>query len=178
MANEKMVVFRCAGCIEDLKDHNPYVNTANESIPLENIICIEVPKEKCENTNFEMKPILVEERKSFYYDIEDDAKLSLLNKAIENAIAGGYKLKVKIWEDSYAREEGLPISRDMEEYLDDDDEVSIAEALLYATEDCYGKGGCAEIVAEDDSDDYCFYHDDSDGDQYIYCAIFDFLQSA
>jgi len=45
-----LVVFRCKGCIEDLKDLNPYVDSKGKAIPLDRIEVIEVPNEFCENT--------------------------------------------------------------------------------------------------------------------------------
>lgn len=179
-AKEKMVVFRCANCIDDLKEYNPYVNKANEPIALENVICVEVPQEKCENTDFKLKPILIEDKKSFYDDISFDAQVILLNKAIENALANGYEIQIMIWEGYYEREEGLPIYRSMEEYLEDameeeGENINVAETLLYAVDCCFGKGGCVEIVASDDDNDYCLYHQDEEED-YLYKALFDFLE--
>jgi len=179
-AKEKMVVFRCAGCIEDLKEYNPYVNKEKEPIALENIICIEVPQNKCENTDFKLTPILIEDKKSFYRDIKFDAQVILLNKAIENALANGYEIQIKIWEGYYEREEGLADYFSMEEYLEEEMEeegenINLARELLNAVCFCFGKGGCVEIVASDDDADYCLYHQERH-DEYLYCALFDILE--
>ncbi len=55
-----LVVFRCKGCIEDLKGYNPYVDAKGNPIPLDRIEVIEVPKEFCENAeiNLNSKPQL------------------------------------------------------------------------------------------------------------------------
>lgn len=39
----------CKGCIEDLKDYNPYVDDNEVSIPLNELNINEVPLEKCDN---------------------------------------------------------------------------------------------------------------------------------
>lgn len=44
-----LVVFRCKGCVEDLKEYNPYVYYNGEQIPLNRIEIIKVPYEFCEN---------------------------------------------------------------------------------------------------------------------------------
>ena len=43
-----LVIFRCKGCIENLKKHNPYVDKAGNTIPLDRIEVIEVEKDFCE----------------------------------------------------------------------------------------------------------------------------------
>ena len=49
-----LVVFRCKGCIEDLKEYNPYVDAEGNTIPLDRIEVIEVPKEFCENSEINL----------------------------------------------------------------------------------------------------------------------------
>ena len=49
-----LVVFRCKGCIEDLKEYNPYVDAEGKTIPLDRIEAIEVPKEFCENSEINL----------------------------------------------------------------------------------------------------------------------------
>jgi hypothetical protein len=117
---------------------------------------------------------------NFYRDFSFDEQIDLLNKAIENAVANGYEIQIKIWEGYYEREEGLPIYHSMEDYLEDimeeeGENINLAEALLYAVDFCFGKGGCVEIVASDDDNDYCLYHQDEE-DDYLYKALFDILE--
>lgn len=49
-----LVVFRCKGCIEDLKEYNPYTDAKGNIIPLDRIEVIEVPKEFCENAEINL----------------------------------------------------------------------------------------------------------------------------
>ena len=49
-----LIVFRCKGCIEDLKEYNPYVYYNGEQIPLNRIEVIKVPYEFCENTEINL----------------------------------------------------------------------------------------------------------------------------
>ena len=49
-----LVVFRCKGCIEDLKEYNPYVDAEGKPIPLDRIEVVEVPKEFCENSEINL----------------------------------------------------------------------------------------------------------------------------
>lgn len=57
---KELVVFRCEGCAEDLKEYNPYIFEDGTRIPLEDIEVIVVPHEFCENTeeNLDKKPRL------------------------------------------------------------------------------------------------------------------------
>lgn len=110
---------------------------------------------------------------NFHREFSFEEQVDLLNKAIEKAVANGYKIQIKIWEGYYEREEGFPVYRDIDEYLEDD--ISIAEALLYAVDFCFGKGGCAEIVASDDNDDCCLYHTEKN-DEYLYRDLFYILK--
>lgn len=180
-AKEKMVVFRCKGCIEDLQEYNPYINKSGEPIALENIICIEVQMEICENTTFELTPILLD--KEWYRNIPQKEMELLVSRAIKNAISKGYEISIQIWDGYYEREEGLPttyeFSEYMEEYEDDlEDGEELSDRVLYAVANCYGKGGCVEIVASDDEHEYVFYHQDMDNkkfDEYLVDDLFEFL---
>ena len=49
-----LIIFRCKGCIEDLKEYNPYVYYNGEQIPLNKIEVIKVPYEFCENNEINL----------------------------------------------------------------------------------------------------------------------------
>lgn len=49
-----LVVFRCKSCIEDLKEYNPYADAKGNTIPVDRIEVIEVPKEFCENAEINL----------------------------------------------------------------------------------------------------------------------------
>lgn len=48
--NEHIEIPLCKGCIEDLQEYNPYIDSEGRDIPLERIHPIEVDIEHCENT--------------------------------------------------------------------------------------------------------------------------------
>lgn len=48
--NEHIEIELCAGCIEDLKEYNPYIDSKGNTIPLERIHPIEVDIAHCHNT--------------------------------------------------------------------------------------------------------------------------------
>lgn len=176
-AKEKMVVFRCNYCKEDLKEYNPYINEKGESIALENIICFEVPDEICENTTFELTPILL--NKENYRDLPDKEKELLLNRAIKNAIAGGYQIFIKVWGDAHARDEGLPydipLSEHMKEYIEDGCKPDeLARFLFFGLDGYYNKYGCAEVVARKDEEEMVFYHQEVI-DEYFLDDLFEFI---
>lgn len=172
-AKEKMVVFRCKYCIEDLKEYNPYINEQGEGITLKNVLCIEVPDEICENTTFELTPILLNKEK--YYDLPFDEQVILLARAIKKAKEEEYKICVRIWDSQYARDEGLPYDVKLEDYIKDfKNPEEPAEELLDAIEGNYGRRGCAEIVAKNDDEELYFYHEEAD-EVYFLNDIFDFL---
>lgn len=185
-AKEKVVVFRCKNCIEDLKEYNPYINENGEGIPLENVICIEVPYEKCENTTFELTPILLNKER---YDRMPDEEVKLvLNHAIRNARKQGLSIILRVWNGYYEREYGTAIDTSLENFLEknpkwvedylEDCETPDDYALMLISylSGSYGKGGCAELVAEGDGEGYCFYHSDQD-DEYLDSDVFEFVQS-
>ena len=181
-AKEKMVVFRCKGCIEDLQEYNPYINKSGEPIALENIICVEVPMEICENTTFELKPILLD--REWYRDLSQEEKVLLVSRAIQNAISRGCKVNIKVWQGYYEREEGLPDVYSFDDYMEDykdglEDGEELSDIVLSAVDYCYDKGGCVEIAAEDDENEYIFYHQDVDDgcfDEYLVDDLFEFLE--
>lgn len=98
-----------------------------------------------------------------------EEELRLINKAIEKAIADGCEIKIKIWEGHYEREQGTPYYRDIEEHC-----PNLSEELLWIISSCYGKGGCAEIIASDKDNEYCLYHEE-EGESYLCDDLFDFL---
>lgn len=79
-----LVVFRCKGCIKDLKEHNPYIYPDGTSVPLEKIEIVEVPHEFCENNEANMHhhpqlqtPILLNTKTEYpwavkFWETEDD----------------------------------------------------------------------------------------------------------
>ena len=188
-AKEKMVVFRCRHCIDDLKEYNPYINEKGEGIPLANVICIEVPDEICENTTFELTPILLNKER-YYFDrgIPDKELEILLDRAIRNARKRGFDIILREWEGYYEREYGTAIATTLEDFVKENPEDVVdyfedgehpdgyAKMLIAHLSNSYGKGGCAELVAENDDEGFCFYHSDRE-DEYIDSDLFEFIIS-
>lgn len=47
---EHLEISLCPGCIDDLEDYNPYIDSKGETIPLERIHPIETDIKHCHNT--------------------------------------------------------------------------------------------------------------------------------
>ena len=180
LAKEKMVVFGCKACLEFLKVHNSYANEEGLSIALENIIPVEISDDICENTVFQFKPILLNKRE--YRNLNEMVKSILLSQAIKIATQYDYELKIVVWEDSYAREEGLPFvvawAEHIAEYLDDDSDhysANPGDAVVGSIDGYRGKYGCTELVAYKNNEELVLYHEERD-DDFLSSDLFDILQ--
>lgn len=50
LGEECILIPLCKGCIKDLEEYNPYVDSEGHTIPLNRILVKEVPQSQCENT--------------------------------------------------------------------------------------------------------------------------------
>jgi hypothetical protein len=180
-AKEKMVVFGCKRCLEELNTFNPHTNEQGEGIALENIVAIEITENLCENTTFELEPILL--NKSEYSDLSGLVKVTLLNRAIPLAIQNGYSIKVMVWKDAFAYDEGFPFEVTWEDhfqsYLEEDAEYfteNPGEAVVGVIDGYREKYGCTELIAEKDDDVIVLYHEERD-DEYLPQDLFNLLDA-
>ena len=51
--NMQIQVKRCAGCIEDLKKYNPYIDGNGDTIPINQIKIIKTSIKECDNSNLD-----------------------------------------------------------------------------------------------------------------------------
>ena len=178
---KKIIVFRCKGCIKDLKEYNPYVDENGNSISIKDIYCIKVSQKDCENTDFVNMSIRV--RPDYYKGLEDSQIYLLLDHIFKKAIKKGYEPIIKVWEGYFEREEGIAFTQSIKHFDDEFDYENFDVSELVALcEDSYGRGGCCEIGVRDSENEYIFYHSDSDEDNesdddgnYIYSDINVFL---
>lgn len=61
----KKTLHLCKGCIEDLKEYNPYIDDNGNTIPIEDMEIIETDIKHCENTNLFKKS---KNKKRYYCD--------------------------------------------------------------------------------------------------------------
>lgn len=50
VGQECLVISLCSGCLQDLQEYNPYIDSQGNRIPLERIIIVPVSQKECENT--------------------------------------------------------------------------------------------------------------------------------
>lgn len=164
--SKKLIVFRCEGCIEDLKEYNPYVHDGKD-VAINEIFLVKTSLEECENTCCNMDinnyaSIVIKPVMRGYY--ENDGFDLLVNLAVEQALSNGFKVHLKVWATEYCRDQGFA------------DYYTITNVERINDLFC---GVCQEIAINDGEEEYIIahYEDDSD-DCYILDDILMFIKEA
>lgn len=67
-----LITFRCADCIKDLEEHNPYIYTDKTPIPVEKILCVNVDLADCENRSYENEDTSLIVSSILLHDVQKD----------------------------------------------------------------------------------------------------------